>query len=467
MYRSLRQCVDDLEATGQLLRIDAPIDANLEMAEIQRRAFRAGGPALLFSNVVGCRFPMVGNLFGTIDRARYIFRDSLDRLRQLIALQVDPSDLMRRPRLYLKAPWSALLTRPRKVRRGPVLDCETTLDRLPQLKSWPDDGGPYVTLPQVYSEDPDAPGFARSNLGMYRVQLSGGRYEPNREVGLHYQIHRGIAAHHAAALRRGETLPVNVFVGGPPAMTLAAVMPLPEGMSELTIAGVLGRRRVPMICRPGQLPIHAAADFCIAGLIDPVRLKPEGPFGDHLGYYSLAHDFPVMQVEHVYHRRDAIWPFTVVGRPPQEDTVLGQLIHELAEPAIPKQIPGVRAVHAVDAAGVHPLLLALGSERYVPYDEHRRPRELLTLANALLGHGQLSLTKYLWIAAVEDDPALDVRRVPDFFRHILERVDWRRDLHFQTCTTIDTLDYSGGRLNEGSKAAIAAAGRPIRTQPAT
>ena len=235
MYRSLRQCVDDLEATGQLLRIDVPIDANLEMAEIQRRVYRAGGPALFFSNVVGCRFPMVGNLFGTMDRARYIFRDSLDRLRQLVALQVDPSDLMRRPRLYLKAPWSALLTRPRKVRRGPVLDCETTLDELPRLKSWPDDGGPYVTLPQVYSEAPDAPGFTRSNLGMYRVQLSGGRYEPNREVGLHYQIHRGIAAHHAAALRRGETLPVNVFVGGPPAMTLAAVMPLPEGMSELTL----------------------------------------------------------------------------------------------------------------------------------------------------------------------------------------------------------------------------------------
>ncbi len=466
MYRSLRQCIDDLEATGQLRRIDVPIDPNLEMAEIQRRVFRAGGPALLFTNVVGCRFPMASNLFGTIDRARYIFRDSLDRLRQLVALQVDPSDLMRRPRLYLRAPASALLTRPRRVRRGPVLECETTLDQLPQLKSWPDDGGAYVTLPQVYSEDPDAPGFAGSNLGMYRVQLSGGQYEPNREAGLHYQIHRGIAAHHAAALRRGETLPVNVFIGGPPAMTLAAVMPLPEGMSELTIAGVLGRRRVPMICRRGELPIHAAADFCIAGRIDPTQLKPEGPFGDHLGYYSLAHDFPVMQVEHVYHRRDAVWPFTVVGRPPQEDTVLGQLIHELAGPVIPKQIPGVRAFHAVDAAGVHPLLLAIGSERYVPYDEHRRPRELLTLANALLGHGQLSLAKYLWIAAVEDDPALDVRRVPDFFRHVLERVDWRRDLHFQTCTTIDTLDYSGGRINEGSKVVIAAAGEPIRTLPA-
>ncbi len=465
MYRSLRQCVDDLETTGQLRRIDAAIDPNLEMAEIQRRVYRAAGPALLFTNVVGCRFPMLGNLFGTIDRARYIFRDSLDRLRKLVSLQVDPSDMMRRPRLYLKTPVDALLTRPRRVRRGPVLDCETTLGDLPQLKSWPDDGGAYVTLPQVYSEAPDSPGFARSNLGMYRVQLSGGQYEPNREAGLHYQIHRGIAAHHAAALRRGESLPVNVFVGGPPAMTLAAVMPMPEGISELTIAGVLGRRRVPMICRPGQLPIHAAADFCIVGHLDPSQLKPEGPFGDHLGYYSLAHDFPVLRIEKVYHRRNAIWPFTVVGRPPQEDTVLGQLIHEIGEPAISKQIPGVRAVHAVDAAGVHPLLLAIGSERYVPYDAERRPRELLTQANALLGHGQLSLAKYLWIAAGEDDPTLDVHRVKEFFRHVLERVDWRRDLHFQTCTTIDTLDYSGGRINEGSKVVIAAAGRPIRSLP--
>lgn len=499
MYRNLRQCVDALHAAGQLVRIDEPVDAELEMAEIQRRVFQAAGPAVLFNNVTGCRFPMLGNLFGTMQRVRHMFGPSFDRLQRLVQLQVDPADAMRRPRLYFKAPWTALLTRPRKVRTGPVLAHETTIGQLPHLKSWPDDGGAYITLPQVYTEDPDQPGLARSNLGMYRVQISGGQYEPDREVGLHYQLHRGIAAHHAAALRRGEMLRVNVFVGGPPAMTVAAVMPLPEGMSELALAGVLGGRRVPMICRSGQLPIHAEADFCITGRIDPSSLlekgdwlrtgrptaaqnsggevpvplfqqaakglKPEGPFGDHLGYYSLAHEFPVMQVEHVYHRPGAIWPFTVVGRPPQEDSMLGQFIHELVGPVIPKEIPGVRAVHAVDAAGVHPLLLALGSERYVPYEERRRPRELLTLANALLGHGQLSLAKYLWIAATEDNPELDVHDVAEFFRHMLERVDWRRDLHFQTCTTIDTLDYSSGRMNEGSKVVIAAAGPPLRTLP--
>ncbi len=464
-YRTLRDCIGDLETSGQLVRIDQPIDPNLEAAEIQRRVFRAGGPAILFAQVTGCRFPMVSNLFGSMDRVRFMFRDSLAVLRRLVTLQVDPMDLFRQPKLYLKTPWAALSARPRQVKNGPVLAHQTTIDQLPQLRCWPDDGGAYVTLPQVYSEDPDRPGLERSNLGMYRVQLSGGQYEPNREVGLHYQIHRGIAAHHAAAIRRGEPLRVNVFVGGPPAMSVAAMMPLPEGISELAFAGMLGRRRVRMICRDDELPICAEADFCITGQLDPDRQKPEGPFGDHLGYYSLGHDFPVLRVEQVYHRPQPIWPFTVVGRPPQEDTMFGQLIHELVGPVIPKAIPGVHAVHAVDAAGVHPLLLAIGSERYVPYQNPRRPRELLTLANALLGHGQLSLAKYLWIVAAEDQPELNVYHVPDFMRHVLERVDWRRDLHFQTCTTIDTLDYSSGSLNEGSKLVIAAAGPPWRALP--
>ncbi len=462
-YRTLRECVDDLEAQGQLRRIETPVDPHLEMAAIQRRVFAARGPAIYFAQVCGCRFPMVSNLFGTMDRVRHLFRGALEPLKRLVSLRSDPQDLLRRFRLYLDVPWTAQYARPRRVRSGAVLACTTTVDQLPQLKSWPDDGGAYITLPQVYSEDPDQPGMDRANLGMYRVQISGGQYERNREVGLHYQIHRGIGAHHAAAIRRGERLPINVFVGGPPAMSVAAVMPMPEGVSELALAGLLNRRRVPMICRPGALPIHAEADFCLSGFIEPKRLLPEGPFGDHLGYYSLAHDFPVMRVEQVWHRRDAIWPFTVVGRPPQEDAMFAELIHELVGPIMPKEIPGVHAVHAVQAAGVHPLLLALGSERYVPYEEPRRPRELLTQANAILGHGQLSLAKYLLLAAAEDDPQLHVHDVPRFLTHVLQRVDWRTDLHFQTATTIDTLDYSGGALNEGSKVAITVAG-PVRRQ---
>jgi 4-hydroxy-3-polyprenylbenzoate decarboxylase len=361
--------------------------------------------------------------------------------------------------------------RPRFVRTGPALAHRTTVGQLPQLQCWPGDGGAFITLPQVYTEDPDRPGWRRSNLGMYRVQLSGGRYEPGREVGLHYQIHRGIGPHHAAALRRGEPLRVSVSVGGSPALALAAVMPLPEGLPELAFAGALGGRRVDLAVPeegdPGPfLPVPAEADFCLVGTVDPNRLLPEGPFGDHLGYYSLAHDFPVLKVERVYHRPGAVWPFTVVGRPPQEDTTFGALIHELTGPVIPAVVRGVHAVHAVDAAGVHPLLLAVGSERYVPYARERRPQELLTCANAILGQGQLSLAKYLLIVAREDEPELDVHDVPAFFRHLLERADWRTDLHFQTATTIDTLDYSGTGLNAGSKLVVAAAGPKRRALPA-
>ncbi len=461
-YASLRQCVADLQRTGRLVRIDAEIDPYLEAAAIQRRVYQAGGPAILYARVKGCRFPMVSNLFGTLERTRFLFRDMLRAVQHFVELKVDPANFWKAPWRYRDVPRTAWFLRPRFVRSGPILDATAAIHELPQLVSWPRDGGAFITLPQVYTEVAGRPGWRHSNLGMYRVQLSGNQYAPDHEVGLHYQIHRGIGVHHAEALRRGVPFRVNIFVGGPPAMTLAAVMPLPEGLPELAFAGALGGRRVRLIAQPDGLPLAADADFCITGTVDPDRQLPEGPFGDHLGYYSLAHPFPVLRVEQVRHRRDAIWPFTVVGRPPQEDTSFGAIIHEITGPLIPTVVHGIHAVHAVDAAGVHPLLLAIGSERYVPYAPRRRPQELLTSANALFGQGQLSLAKYLLIVANEDAPALDIQDIAAFFRHLLERVDWTNDVHFQTHTTIDTLDYSGSGLNEGSKAVIAAVGPPRR-----
>ncbi len=464
-YRSLQECVADLQRTQQLISLDVEIDPWLEAAEIQRRVYQAGGPAILFNRVKGSPFRMASNLFGTLERTRFLFRDALQAVRHLVELKIDPLSFARNPWRYRDVPLSLWSMWIRRSRSGPVFAGETSLDQLPQLTSWPNDGGPFVTLPQVYTEHPDRPGFGKSNLGMYRIQLAGNDYVPNREVGLHYQIHRSIGVHHAAAIRRGERLPVNIFVGGPPAMTLAAVMPLPEGLSELLFAAALGGRPIRMSAPHGGLPVWADADFCISGSIDPLATKPEGPFGDHLGYYSLQHPFPLMQVDHVWHRKDAIWPFTVVGRPPQEDTSFGAIIHELTGPVIPSVLPGVKAIHAVDAAGVHPLLLAIGSERYVPYAQQRRPQELLTISNAILGQGQLSLAKYLFIVAQEDAPDLDIHDIPAYFRHLLERIDWRTDLHFQTQTTIDTLDYSGSGLNAGSKLVLAAAGPKRRELP--
>lgn len=466
-YRTLAHCVSDLERTGQLLRIADEVSATLEIAEIQRRVYRRAGPALYFERIRGCSFPMVSNLFGTIERARFIFRDTLPQVRHLIALKTNPQIAFQSPLKSLRSLPTALRMRPRRTSRSPVLARELKVDQLPQLVSWPDDGGAYITLPQVYSEDIDHPGWSRGNLGMYRVQLSGGQYVRNEQVGLHYQLHRGIGVHHAIALAKGQPLPVNIFVGGTPAMMVAAVMPLPEGMCELTFAGALAGHRIPLVSQPGSLPVYAEADFCIQGVLDPATLLPEGPFGDHLGYYSLAHEFPVLRVQRVTCRAGAIWPFTVVGRPPQEDTVFGQLIHELTAPVIPTVIPGVQAVHAVDAAGVHPLMLAIGSERYVPYEKRRVPRELLTQAHAILGQGQMSLAKYLWIVDQRDAKGLDIHDVAAFFQHALARLDWQRDLHFQTRTTIDTLDYSGPALNSGSKLILAAAGPAIRQLPAT
>ncbi len=457
-YRSLEECIQDLEAHRRLVAIDEEIDPYLEAAAVQRRVYEHGGPAILFNRVKGCSFRMVSNLFGTLDQARFLFRDSLETVRRLVELKVNPQRFFRDPLRYRGLPFRSLNLLPKRVSRGPVLEFQTTIDKLPALQSWPNDGGPFITLPIVYTEDPDRPGFGKSNLGMYRVQLSGNNYKTNHEVGLHYQIHRGIGVHHASAIRRGESLKVCIAVGGPPALSFAAVMPLPEGLPELAFAGALGGRRVRMAPAKGMLHIPADADFAIVGTIDPNRTLPEGPFGDHLGYYSLAHDFPVLRIERVYHRRTAIWSFTSVGRPPQEDSTFGALIHELTGPIVPTVLPGVHAVHAVDSAGVHPLLLAIASERYVPYAQSRTPQELLTTANAILGQGQMSLAKYLFIVAKEDNPALDVHDEAAFLIHLLERADWKRDLHFQTCTTIDTLDYSGDGLNQGSKLVIAAAG---------
>lgn len=448
--------MNDLERNGHLVRIKEEVDPYLEMASIHLRVFEQGGPAILYENVKGSRFPAVSNLFGTLNRSEFLFRDTLDKIKTLVDLKSDPMRALKNPLKYLNVSATALSALPMKV--SPVSFGTTTISELPQIVNWPMDGGPFVTMPQVYTEDADKPGVMNANLGMYRIQLAGNEYIQNREIGLHYQLHRGIGVHQTKANAKGQPLKVSIFVGGPPSHPLAAVMPLPEGLSELTFAGALGNRRFRYFYDDEGFCISSDADFIITGTVYPQENKPEGPFGDHLGYYSLVHDFPLMKVHRVYHRPDAIWSFTVVGRPPQEDTSFGALIHEIAGAALPLEIPGLHEVNAVDAAGVHPLLFAIGSERYTPYLKERKPQELLTIANHILGKNQLSLAKYLFISSKEDDPAINTHDIGKFITNVLERVDLTRDLHFYTRTTIDTLDYSGTDINSGSKVVIAAAG---------
>ena len=460
-YKNLSACVADLEQNGHLIRIKEEVNPYLEMSAIHQRVYEKEGPAILFENIKGNHFPAVSNLFGTLDRSRFMFRDTLDAVKQLVELKNNPMAALKNPLKYASSALSAFSALPLK--SGNISSfTKMKLSDLPMIINWPMDGGAFVTMPQVYTEDPDLPGIMNANLGMYRIQLNGNDYLSEKEIGLHYQLHRGIGVHQTKSNKKGEDLKVSIFVGGPPSHPLAAVMPLPEGLSEMTFAGALGSRRFRYFYDPEGFCISTDADFIITGTVSPGENKPEGPFGDHLGYYSLKHDFPLLKIKNIYHRKNAIWSFTVVGRPPQEDTSFGALIHDITGAAIPKEIPGLHEVNAVDAAGVHPLLFAIGSERYTPYLETKRPQELLTLANHILGKSQLSLAKYLFICAKEDNPNLHTSDVRAFMIHMLERIDLTRDLHFYTKTTIDTLDYSGTDINSGSKVAIAVVGKPIR-----
>ncbi len=462
MYRNLRQALLDLERAGMLKRITEEVDPYLEMAEIARQAFDNGGPAILFEKVKGSKFQAAANIFGSRERMDFLFRKTLKATQTAVNFKSNPVEFFKHPSpaKLLCAAKVGLKAIPKK--SGSIKDFEECkLSDLPQIVCWPQDGGAFITLPQVATRPCEKASVLQTNLGMYRVQISGNEYADD-ECGLHYQIKRDIASHHQKALEDGRPLKVSIFIGGAPAHTLAAVMPMPENLSELTFAGMLSGNRFRYFIHDGYL-ISSDAEFCILGEMAP-DLKPEGPFGDHVGYYSGKHDFPYLKVKKVLCKKNAIYPFTVVGRPPKEDTLFGEFIHSITKPMVPSSLPGVHAVHAVDEAGVHPLCLALASERFRPYTkpEEREPMELLKTANSLLGFNQVSLAKYLLIAAKEDNPALDVNDVEAFFGHVLERMDFGRDLHFQTATTTDTLDYTGTSLNHGSKLVLAAAGEKRR-----
>lgn len=463
----MRAAANDLEKTGQLIRIKEELDPNLEIAEVHRRVFAAGGPALLFERVKGSPFQAISNIYGTFERTEFLFRHTLEKVKRVTEIKADPTNFIKNPLRYAGAPFTALTALPRRRRFGSAIKYgETTIDQLPLIKSWPMDGGAFVTMPQVATLPPGVKNPMQSNIGMYRIQLSGNDYALNKEIGLHYQLHRGIGIHHTQYNESEEPFRCSVFIGGPPSHAFAAIMPLPEGLSEMTFAGMLAGRRFGYdYSELGHL-LSADADFVITGTIRKGEKMPEGPFGDHLGYYSLQHDFPVMDVDKVYHRKDALWHFSVVGRPPAEDSSFGYLIHKIVEELTPQEFPGIRQINAVDDAGVHPLLLAVGSERYMPFRD-KVPEEILTQATRILGSGQTSLAKYCIIAADEDDPQLNTHNMPDFFRHVLERFDPRRDLHFMTKTTIDTLDYSGSGWNAGSKMIWACRGEKQRELTAT
>jgi len=401
--------------------------------------------------VAGSDFPLATNLFGTQRRAEMAFGSRpmhlVRRLAELAEMSMPPSlGGLWGQRDLLRDAWRIGLSR---LRSGPVRDILTRdvrLDRMPILTCWPEDGGPFITLPLVYTERPGKPG--RSNLGIYRLHV-----HDERTTGMHWQIGKGGGFHYALAEARSEPLPTTVFLGGPPALILAAVAPLPENVPELLLASVLAGKRLPLCPGPGPHPLVATAEFALVGRVPPGLRKPEGPFGDHYGYYSLQHDYPVFHIEHVARRRDAIYPATVVGKPRQEDFFIGDLLQELLAPLFPLVMPGVEALWSYGETGYHSLAAAVVKQRY--------GREAMASAFRILGEGQLSLTKFLFLT----DRRADLRDFPALLEHVLARTRPATDLYVFANLSMDTLDYTGPRVNEGSKGVWLGLGDAVRELP--
>jgi len=449
-FVDLRAYLAELRGAGELQEVDAPVDPHLEVAEIHRRVIAAGGPALLFTKVKGSDHPLVTNLFGTARRAERAFGTHPERLVKR-AVEFVQTAMPPSPRALWGARdlvAAALRTGIRRVRSGPIRQVESQdvdLARLPVITSWPADGGPFVTWPLVYTEDPDGAGH---NLGVYRMQVHG-----PRTTGMHWQIAKGGGYHYAVAEDRGEALPATVFLGGPPALTLAGVAPLPENVPELILASVLIGRRLRRCDGPAEHPLIADAEFALVGRVPPFERRGEGPFGDHYGYYSLEHDYPVFQVEWMARRRDAIYPATVVGKPRQEDFFIGDLLQDLLSPLFPLVMPTVKSLWSYGETGYHSLAAAVVRERY--------GREAMVSAFRILGEGQLSLTKFLLMT----DREVDLRDFRSTLEHVLARTDPETDLYVLANLSMDTLDYTGPAVNLGSKGVWMGLGDPVRELP--
>ena len=425
-----------LKEEGELAEIDHPVSPDRVIPEIQRRIAGKPGPALLFRNVPGYRFMVATNLFGSQKRISLALGGQPSQHVKKIAQFMDsfPPDWSS---VKKALPLAGRLLRSgrKRVKHAPVLQNRLeSLKQIPALTSWPQDGGPFITLPLVYTQDPVS---QKGNLGMYRVQI-----QNDHQAGMHIQIHRGGGNHYHRAEQLGLALPASVFVGGPPALTLAAVAPLPEDVPELAFASFLMNQRLALSPNPDfpELNLIAEADFCINGCIPPFKRAKEGPFGDHYGYYSLEHDYPFLEVSSIFFRSDAVYPATVVGRPPQEDHFIAIFLQEIFSPLFPLVMKGVKDVFAYEESGVHSLAAAIIKERY--------PKEAFTACMRILGEGQLSLTKVL--LATEAD--LDPRNFRQILTHVLERCDFQKELHVFSNISQDTLDYTGPAVNQGSKA---------------
>lgn len=451
MHSDLRSFIQTLRNENELVEISAEVDPYLEIAEIHRRVIEQRGKALLFTNLKNSRFPVVTNLFGTVKRIELAFGSKplqfVKRAVEMIETIIPPTP--KKLWHYRDIARTALRLGTKRMRNAPILESHqptVDLEAIPFLQLWPEDGGHFNTLPLVYTESPTT---GKHNLGIYRMQ----RYDQST-TGMHWQIGKGGGFHHYEAEQRNEVLPVTVFLGGPPALIISAIAPLPEGAPELMLASLLADGKIRTADDPhAGHRLLADAEFAICGHVPPHERKPEGPFGDHYGYYSLTHDFPVFHADAVFHRKDAIYPATVVGKPRQEDFFIGDYLQELLSPLFPVVMPAVRDLWSYGETGFHSLAAAVVRERY--------SREALSAGFRILGEGQLTLTKFLLLT----DTPQDLRDFKSLFEHILARVEWNRDLFVFSQTAFDTLDYASGKINHGSKAIMMGVGEARRALP--
>ncbi|MEE9252116.1 MAG: menaquinone biosynthesis decarboxylase [Thermodesulfobacteriota bacterium] len=444
-FSNLQEFISRLEAMGDLTRIKAEVDPILEVTEIASRVIKERGPALIFENVRGSAFPMAINLFGTEERvALALGRKPREVGEELLEMfqQLSPPSLKGLFKVLPKS-LKVIQMRTTNVGRGPVQEVreQPDLDRLPIMQCWPKDGGRFITLGLVLTQDPLS---GRRNLGIYRMQI----YD-STTAGMHWHPHKGGAAHYHEAAKLGRDLEAAVVLGGDPKMIFTAIAPLPEGMDELAFAGYLRGSPIPMVQgKTISYRVPANAEFIIEGVVPKGVLREEGPFGDHFGYYSMEADFPVFKPREITHRFNAVFPATVVGKPPKEDIFLGMAAADMFSPLVRIINPEIKDMWAYPEAGFHNLLVVSVDERY--------PKNAVKAMLALWGTGQLLLTKCMVMVSSEVDP----RDFTAVLEEIGENFDPREDFLLIPWAPLDTLDFTSGKIHVGSKMGINAVRRP-------
>jgi len=441
-FNRLEDFIAELEKRDDLKRIAAEVDPVLEITEVADRVVKAGGPALLFENPVGSRFPVAINLFASPERmALALGVERLDEIGERISELIEPKvpsgffeKLAMLPRLK-----ELLELGPTVIKRAPCQDVvlegdDIDLGELPILKCWPDDGGRFITLPLVFTKSPDD---GKRNVGMYRMQI----YD-SRTTGMHWHPPKGGAAHYAEAERRGERLEVAVSIGADPATIYAATAPLPDGLDELIFSGFLRRRSVPLVkCKTVDLEVPAESQFVLEGYVEPGERRTEGPFGDHTGFYSLEEEFPVFHLTAITHKADPIYAATVVGPPPMEDAYLGKATERIFSPLLKMVLPEIVDVELPVEGGFHNLAIVAIDKRY--------PGHARKVMHALWGLGQMMVTKVIIVV----DADCDVHNPREVLWKALAHIDPERDIEFNI-GAVDILDHAARAFGYGSRMGV-------------